>query len=401
MWSMRRSSAREAIRPAAAALLAALACVAAAACSGRASVQRAATDPSPATAERRDELPTEPPRLHAVTVGGKVGFIDGAGKLVIRPQFDPLTFINGTEFSDGMARISAEKPGPAPSGSCGRYVYGYIDDAGRLAVPPRFDEAEQFSEGLAAVRLSPARADCAHTSEDRYGYIDRTGRVALQADYHTARSFSEGLAGVCGEGWCGYIDRAGRRVISTPPGVFPTGAFSDGLASVNTNDGKIGYIDKTGRVVISPQFYSASDFSEGLAVVSAPGGRKGFIDKTGGTVVEPVYKVAYPFSDGLARVTVGGKNGYIDKTGRAVIEPRYGDAKDFSEGLAPVETGGLWGYIDKAGSIVVKPRFDLADVFVGGVARVVTGRPRGDAPSSDVKTGYIDKTGRYVWQPSK
>jgi len=80
----------------------------------------------------------------------------------------------------------------------------------------------------------------------------RTGRIALQADYHTAGSFSEGLAGVCGEGWCGYVDGTGRRVISTPPGVFPTGAFSEGLASVNTNDGKIGYVDKTGRYVWPP-----------------------------------------------------------------------------------------------------------------------------------------------------
>jgi hypothetical protein len=49
------------------------------------------------------------------------------------------------------------------------------------------------------------------------------------------------------------------------------------------------------------------------------------------------------------------------------------------------------GYIDHAGTMVIKAQFDRAGRFQGGIARVLIGN----------KWGYIDKTGNYVWEPSK
>jgi len=40
---------------------------------------------------------------------------------------------------------------------------------------------------------------------------------------------------------------------------------------------------------------------------------------------------------------------------------------------------------------VIEPRFDEAKEFEGGIARIKLG----------TKTGYIDKAGRYVWNPSE
>jgi hypothetical protein len=51
----------------------------------------------------------------------------------------------------------------------------------------------------------------------------------------------------------------------------------------------------------------------------------------------------------------------------------------------------MWGFIDKNGDIVVKPRFQHVKSFVGGLARVIT----------EAGVGYIDKTGRYVWDPTR
>jgi hypothetical protein len=114
------------------------------------------------------------------------------------------------------------------------------------------------------------------------------------------------------------------------------------------------------------------------------------------------FEVAQPFSDGLAAVRVDSKWGYIDKTGKFVIEPQFKGAGPFSEGLAPAgnvdfnsvtrseEPEPTTGFIDKQGKTVFSLPFDLASPFVNGISTVRVG----------IQLGYIDKTGKYIWQPS-
>jgi hypothetical protein len=42
--------------------------------------------------------------------------------------------------------------------------YGYIDESGSIVVEPKFDQAFNFDNGLATVQIA-----------DRYGYIDTQG----------------------------------------------------------------------------------------------------------------------------------------------------------------------------------------------------------------------------------
>jgi len=60
----------------------------------------------------------------------------------------------------------------------------------------------------------------------------------------------------------------------------------------------------------------------------------------------------------------------------------------YSEGLAAVQISGKWGYIERSGQFVINPQFDDAFPFSYGLALVRSG-PK-----------YIDKTGKYVWNPS-
>jgi hypothetical protein len=91
-------------------------------------------------------------------------------------------------------------------------------------------------------------------------------------------------------------------------------------------------------------------------------------------------------------VQIGKKVGYISKSGRMVIEPQFVSGFDFSEGLADVLTFDGWhGYVDKTGRMVIKPQFELGQPFQGGLALVV----------DDGKIGYINKSGSFVWTPSK
>jgi hypothetical protein len=331
----------------------------------------------------------ESPRLYPVWLRDKIGFIDNTGKLVIPPQFGGEYLWKGGEFSDGMARTAVatlERPG-----YCCRF--GYINAEGRVVVEPQYWEAEDFSEGLAAVLM-----------EGRWGYIDKEGRTALGPKWVAAHSFSEGLAWVYEQGvGYGFIDRTGRMVFKLEGATAP-GEFHEGMARVlippggGTGHGDAdregrfgyGYIDRLGRLAIPGPFEKADDFSEGLSSVQV-GSKWGYIDRTGRFALEPVYDSATPFHDGQATVATGGKYWFIDKTGKKVGEcpPQ---SCDFHEGLAAFESGGKWGYIDRSGRVVIKPKFFAAFDFSGGIAMVML---------ADKKMGYIDKTGKYVWKPSE
>jgi len=141
--------------------------------------------------------------------------------------------------------------------------WGYINGQGKLVIRPTFTVAAEFSEGLARVR-----DDCIC-----WYFINRNGKEITKERFRFADEFSEGLAMVQGENHddkIGFINKSGEYVI--PPrfdsfnGRIVWG-FRDGLAIVALN-GKFGYINKNGNFVIEPQFDSADPFSEGFAVVS-------------------------------------------------------------------------------------------------------------------------------------
>src|SRR5258708_22157171 len=68
---------------------------------------------------------------------------------------------------------------PAPLGT----AWGFIDNRGKIIIAPRFEAAQPYSEGLAAVKR-----------EGRWGYIDRSGSEVIPIRYRTVQSFRNGVA---------------------------------------------------------------------------------------------------------------------------------------------------------------------------------------------------------------
>jgi hypothetical protein len=328
----------------------------------------------------------------------KIGFIDKTGKLVI--GFDRLPA--GTEvgsFSEGFAPICFyNKPPTLYSMHC-----GFIDETGRIAIPPRFVLSSQFSEGFAWVR-----------TEKFVAFINQLGNVAFELPESFSWGFKEGLAAVATQTGWGFIDNTGR-FISTKRYVQVEN-FSDGLAAVaegRWQEARYGFIHKSGEVAIPLQFkprmgqlesMSLSRFTEGLAPILF-GNLYGYIDHKGDTVIPPVFREAGLFSEGLAGVTTAdGQRGYIDKSGLFVIKLTSGRGGTFNDGLATlaVEIDGRtkWGYIDRTGKTIIEPRFEVAYDFFDGLAKVYFSEKATSASGPVTRTGdaYIDKSGRFVWR---
>jgi len=353
-------------------------------------------------------LLTSVARREARADGGKWGFIDRAGEVVIDPRFQAAD-----AFHEGLAAVKVGDK------------WGYIDKTGKVVIEPGFDDAIGFSqyvvsvsgrelgEGLARVAIGdmceeglviePAPGvrlydedgrelsrvtsydTLYHKRAQKWGFIDKTGKMVVEPQLsHRLFTDSEGLTQVelSGGKW-GYIKPgSGTTHYLVISRLFDdAGNFGEGLAPVCRGcigrmwsfRGKWGYIDRMGKVVIEVEFDDAGNFGEGLAPVKV-GDKWGYIDKTGELVIEPGFDDAYRFGDGLAPVKVGDKCGYIDKTGRMVIEPQFDKPWGFRDGLVAVKVGDKWGYIDKTGRMVAEPQFDQAGMFSEGLAAVKVGR---------------------------
>ncbi len=332
--------------------------------------------------------------LYPIEKDDKWGFIDQTGKIVIPPQFDTVS-----SFQDGLAQVIQQRK------------VAFIDTAGKIVLRPDFEIVRDFSEGFAAVNNGEKRNPIVGIilEPGRWGYIDKTGKLALPMRFTHAEAFSEGLAAVELDKHTGFIDRTGKMVLEVPLDV--TLDFSEGIVGV-LRSGRISYWDRTGTKLNTPPLDADSSyhsFSEGLATI-ATNGKSGYIDKTGKLVIPAEYEDAEDFSEGLAAAQVTGEMrwcpqengsrygssksfGYIDKTGKMIIAPKFDYASPFREGLASVSICSKRGFIDKTGKVVIALQFLEAFSFRGGLAQV-RNSPRGPFT-------YIDKTGKIVWAPSK
>lgn len=334
--------------------------------------------------------------LHPVAdAKGKWGFIDRTGRFRIPPRYD-----GAGQFSEGVAYVWFSKGGQRKD--------GIVDTSGRFTeLPATNDSAFVFRDGL-------ARFETPLGEERKYGYMDKNGRVVIPRQFHDSGHFSEGLAWVAvlkERQWLyGFIDKTGKIVIE-PQFVYQPGDFVDGLAKVMGHI-STGFIDRSGkfRITVWPE-HAGDFFAEGLLPIIQGDPPRGVFLKRDGQIAFEIpfwqHRTAHqrsrytlrglqlaPFSEGLAPVLSFNKLGFIDRTGRVVIEPLFRETSGFSEGLAAVKIIGsdgqyVWGYIDRAGRFAVEPRFREAHPFAGGLARVGT---------ADGKKQLIDGTGKVIRQ---
>jgi hypothetical protein len=196
--------------------------------------------------------------------------------------------------------------------------WGYINTNGQMVIPPQFDEAYGFGvEGLANAEIGSETF-----------LIDRQGRIVTGKGMWMIREFHEGLAEFIIRGSQedaplkhGYLDTKGRPVIKA---IYEdSSAFSEGLAGIRLN-GKWGFIDSSGNMVIKPIFDEINygyGFNAGRTPVKK-GELWGVIDKSGRMIADFKFtNTAGRYSEGFLGIEVAGKFGYINMEGNYVWEP--------------------------------------------------------------------------------
>jgi hypothetical protein len=267
--------------------------------------------------------------LAGVLFGAKWGFVDTAGKWVIKPMFEEVS-----RFDHGYAPARLENR------------WGFIDRKGLYVINPNFDGARPFSEGLAPVKKG-----------DSWGFIDVKGNLVMDYSFEELKGFSGGLAPAKRAGKWGFIDTSGKFVLQRT--YKDADMFGSGLAPVKNYEDQWGYINSQGKFIITPQFDEARPFAGELALVRDEH-KWGYINAKGKFVINPQFDDAHTFSENLAGVKTGGVWSYINKRGKTVISAGYLEAGEFNSSRALVQTKEGSCYIDHRG----KKIFDLGSVEV-------------------------------------
>ncbi len=304
--------------------------------------------------------------------------IDLYGESVIEPEKDDYGYIRLSPDSDNLT--NGLYPICVWSSEQERNLYGFINSNGKLVVEPKYPVAYASSSGYAVAGLDGIHTDpFGEQIENAYTYINDNGEECVGI-YTKAGTFSENLAVVSDSKFENYIiDNNGTVISKLDSDTVACGVFSSNrLLFYSEKAEKYGYLNEKGEIIIQPVYKNANSFSDGLAAVETESGKLAYIDTDGNMVVETeaeAYSAMFTmfpgeptcnFSEGIAKV----ENYYIDKTGTK-LNIQNGTGMH-SNGLIPVfGEDGSQGYANTDGEVVIPCKFRWARTFMDcGLAMV-------------------------------
>jgi len=299
--------------------------------------------------------------LAPVRQGEHWGFVRSNGTIAVPVMFDQVG-----DFLGGLAVVSQESR------------YGVVDSEGNFVVKMRFESIQPADSVFYDNRAL-------FTLFDKKGYASRAGTIAIPPLFEGALPFSEGLAAVTQSGRTGYIDTTGRMVIEPRP--WTAARFSRGRAMVIMGE-KCGFIDRSGAYVVRPVFTDAKAFTPDDRAEAWRGSVKGWIDLAGRWHQSRIDELQR-LDDSLSVAVIDGRRALVRRaTGEKIREYPWEVLGPFEEGLAHVRgADDRWGFIDLDGRIVIPLRFRQVASFDHGLCKATT---------RDT-LGYIDRSGAWIW----
>ena len=174
--------------------------------------------------------------------------------------------------------IESEAPTPTPASTYtpGDDLYGMLSVTGDVVIEPQYNYLGLFTqENLARFQ---------DYETGLWGYINESGEEVIPAQYEDAQDFSEGLAAVEIDGLYGFIDVSGEMVIAPQfEGVGSEFAYENCVIQEN---GMQGVIDQTGKVILEVNYLSVTLCCETYYVVQCEDKMYQVLDQSGNVMAE-------------------------------------------------------------------------------------------------------------------
>ncbi|NHZ62983.1 WG repeat-containing protein [Massilia genomosp. 1] len=289
---------------------------------------------------------------------------------------------------------------------CEGGLWGFVNLAGERVIAAQYTEAEGFSNGLAAVKVS----------DDQWRYIDCDGQFAFDGAFSHAGKFSAcGLAAAApgqDQPW-GYIDRQGRWAIA--PRFYRAWAFTaGGVAPAGASQRKWGLIDNGGHWITPASFEFIYPFNDDAYASFTDSGSDdepgGYLDPRGVTVIGGKW-VSKEMHAGVA---VNGDRGFVTADGpltfpvelrwvREFDDSGYALARtaDFAPGPKAIPVATVWGFAQRDGRFVPAPENALEPLTLDGfIPDNESGTPLTPFLMRDGQIALLDSDARTVlhWQ---
>jgi hypothetical protein len=259
--------------------------------------------------------------LARVKTGGKWGFIDTTGKMVIAPEWDEANDLAnvGTEQTPILlARVARE----------GRW--GCIDASGREVIEPSWDKMELFRQLYDGRFIAPVQRG------DLWGVVDATGKTIIEprgTSPDVVESF--GVLRL-------WIKQEGEEYVR-PVQFDANGTELDWWALSDL------------RVKIRS---TPDELAGGTEIIQSPEQKYGLKDASGKIVLEPEWNDMTWVAQGVLAAWTDDDGGTFDATGKPLFRDnaerrlaRFNHeykARQYRQGLIVIEATPVWGYAELA-----------------------------------------------------
>lgn len=271
----------------------------------------------------------------------KYGYVNKSNKLVI-----PLKYEDANNFNEGMANVRIGQ------------LWGYINTSGKEVVPLKYDFALEFKNGFGIVGIADKGSGC----------INKNGKLIIPCIYEAIYYFYDNKNHCDSKSRIVYaqlndkyyvFDETGRDIL--PSGYTFDDQFthfsnnSDNYYFIVTKDGKYGVINERGQIILPASYDQISTTSDNSRLNVVSNGKYGILDFYGNIIIPAEYDkirdCGFYYS-----VTLNNKSGIIDTIGETIIPIEYdrivSDLLYFK-----VYKNKMYGYYDLKGNVIMPAEY--------------------------------------------
>jgi hypothetical protein len=239
-----------------------------------------------------------------------------------------IYYASTTVLNDGLLMVSAVDAG-LPKEYNGQYTIIDSNNEFKSILTKGIAGTMGCSNNLCSIRqLYDDNGNIIRTGSNlggKYGYVDYQGNLVIDYKFDVANEFTNGLAAVSIDNKLGYINTKGEYVIDSiyPDDYWIYPSLNNDLLLLYNDDGEVVAFNSEGKEVYKlDSNYSYGNYSEGFVVVGKKDGDKKtyvYLDKSGKQVFDS-YELASDFSEGLAFVEISDNEfAFINNKGKTII----------------------------------------------------------------------------------